>query len=71
MSTITTISKVPGSRAPDDRFRNAQSANDQWATIRKIEVNSMQFDESFEDNSDPYNSTGRFLVTAIKNQNRE
>ena len=71
MSTTTTTSKVPGSRAPDDRFRNAQSANDKWATIRKIEVNSMQLDESFEDNSDPYNSTGRFLVTAIKNQNRQ
>ncbi len=71
MSTTTTTSKVPGIRAPDDRFRNAQSANDKWATIRKIEVNSMQLDESFEDNSDPYNSTGRFLVTAIKNQNRQ
>jgi hypothetical protein len=71
MSTTTTTSKVPGGRAPDDRFNNAQSANDKWATIRKIDVNSMQLDESFEDNSDPYNSTGRFLVTALKSQNRE
>jgi hypothetical protein len=71
MSTTTTTSKVPVSRAPDDRFKNADSANDKWATIRKIEVNSMQLDESFEDNSDPYNSTGRFLATAIKSQNRE
>jgi hypothetical protein len=71
MSTTPTTSKVPLSRAPDDRFRNAESANDKWATIRKIDVNSMQLDESFEDNSDPYNSTGRFLVTAVKNRHRE
>jgi len=71
MSTNTTTSKAPLSRAPDDRFKDAQSANDKWATIRKIDVNSMQLDESFEDNSDPYNSTGRFLVTAIKNRERE
>ena len=71
MSTTTTTPKVPLSRAPDDRFKNAESANDKWATIRKIDVNSMQLDESFEDNSDPYNSTGRFLVTAIKNRDRE
>jgi len=71
MSTTPTTSKVPLSRAPDDRFRNAESANDKWATIRKIDVNSMQLDESFEDNSDPYNSTGRFLVTALKNRDRE
>ena len=71
MSTTPTTSKVPLSRAPDDRFPNAESANDKWATIRKIDVNSMQLDESFEDNSDPYNSTGRFLVTAVKNRHRE
>ena len=71
MSTTTTTPKVPLSRAPDDRFKNAESANDKWATIRKIDVNSMQLDESFADNSDPYNSTGRFLVTALKNRDRE
>ena len=71
MSTNTTVPKAPTSRAPDDRFRSAQSANDKWATIRKIDVNAMQLDESFEDSSDPYNSTGRFLATAIKNRNRD
>jgi hypothetical protein len=71
MSTNTTTSKVAVSRAPDERFKNAASANDKWSTIRKIEVNSMQLDESFEDNSDPYNSTGRFLVTAVKDRERE
>jgi hypothetical protein len=71
MSTNTTTSKAPLSRAPDDRFKDPQSANDKWSTIRKIDVNSMQLDESFENNSDPYNSTGRFLVTAVKNRARE
>ena len=71
MSTNTTTWKASVSRAPDDRFKDAESANDKWSTIRKIDVNSFQLDESYEDNSDPYNSTGRFLVTAIKNRERE
>ena len=71
MSTNTPTTNTPFRCGPDDRFKNAESANDKWATIRKIDLNSMQLDESFEDNSDPYNSTGRFLVTAIKNRNRE
>jgi hypothetical protein len=71
MSTNTTIPRAATSRAPDDRFKDAGSANDRYSTITKIEVNSFQLDDSFEDNSDPYNSTGRFLVTAVKNRNRE
>lgn len=71
MSSNTTTSKATVIRAPDDRFKNADSANDKWSTISKIDVNSFQLDESFADNSDPYNSTGRFLVTAVKNRNRE
>ena len=71
MSTNTTAPKAPTSRAPDDRFRSKGSAGDKWSTIRKIDVNSFQLDESFEENSDPYNSTGRFLVTAVKDQDRE
>lgn len=66
MSTASTTPKFPVSRAPDDRFRGEESANDKWATLKKIDVNSMQLDESYEDNSDPYNSTGRFLATELK-----
>lgn len=71
MSTNITTSKAPVSRTPDDRFKDVESANDKWSTITKIDVNSIQLDESFENNSDPYNSTGRFLVTAVKNRDRE
>jgi hypothetical protein len=71
MSTNATAPKAPTSRAPDDRFKDAGSSNDKGATIKKIDVNSFQLDESFEDNSDPYNNTGRFLGTAVKNQDRE
>ena len=34
--------------------------------IEKIEVASLQIDESFDGDGDPYNSTGRFLVDAVK-----
>jgi hypothetical protein len=70
MSTNTTAPKALTSRAPDDRFKDAGSADDRWSMIKKIEVSSLQLDDSFEDNSDPYNSTGRFLVTAVKNRFR-
>ncbi len=63
MSTNTTTSKAPLSRAPDDRFKSAVSASDQSSVLNRIDVNSFELDESFDDNSDPYNSTGRFLTT--------
>ena len=61
MSINTTVPRASTSRASDDRFENVESAND---------VNAFQIDESFEESSDPYNSTGRFLATAFKDRNR-
>lgn len=70
MSSETTTSKDPLSRAPDSRFEGGSSASDKLATIRKIDVTSLQLDESYEDDGDPYNNTGRHLVAAIRNRNR-
>jgi hypothetical protein len=71
MSVDTTTPRNTFSRTPDDRFKNKDAANDKWSTISKIGITSFQLDDSFEDDSDPYNSTGRFLVAAIKSQNRD
>ena len=71
MSTNTTAPRVTAIRAPDERFKEADTAHEKWSAIQKIEVNSFQLDDSYENNSDPYNSTGRFLVTAAKHRSRK
>ena len=70
MSSETTSSKDPLSRAPDSRFKGGSTTHDKLATIRKIDITPLQLDESFEGDGDPYNSTGRHLVAAIRNRNR-
>lgn len=71
MSINTTASRVAAFRAPDERFKSADRAKEKWAALERIDVSSFQIDESYEDNSDPYNSTGRLLVSAAKNRNRQ
>jgi hypothetical protein len=39
--------------------------------IQKIEVTSLQLDESYDVDCDPYNCTGQFLVDAAKLRNGE
>ena len=34
--------------------------------INKIDVSSLKIDESYDDDFDPYNSTGQFLANAWK-----
>jgi len=68
MSTNTTASRVTIVRAPDDRFKHADSAQEKRAAIKKIDINSFQLDDSFDQSNDPYNSTGRFLVSAAKSR---
>lgn len=51
------------------------AANNPAATekpaIQKIEVTSLQLDESYDVDCDPYNCTGQFLVDAAKLKNGE
>lgn len=36
--------------------------------IETVDVASLQVDESYGEDCDPYNSTGQFLVDALKNK---
>lgn len=36
--------------------------------IETVDIASLQVDESYDDDGDPYNSTGQFLVDALKNK---
>ena len=66
MSADTRTTRDPASRAPDSLFRSRPSSGEKQATIRKIDIASLKLDESFEDDGDPYNNTGRHLVAAKK-----
>jgi hypothetical protein len=71
MSTDITASRVAAFRGPDERFKSANSANEKLSALKKIDVSSFQLDESYEENSDPYNSTGRFMVSTAQTRNRK
>jgi hypothetical protein len=71
MSTDTRTVKDPVSHAPEGRFEGGSTASDKWSTITKIDVSSLQLDDSFDGDGDPYNSTGRFLAAAIKQRVRD
>lgn len=66
MSTESSTSKAAAGRAPDNRFKRSAAARDRSSVIRKIEVTSLQLDDSFDGDGDPYNNTGRHLVKAIR-----
>jgi len=36
--------------------------------VENVEVSALEIDQSYEVDCDPYNSTGQFLVDAVKNK---
>jgi hypothetical protein len=66
MSGESTSSRAAAGRAPDNRFKDGVS--DKQIAIRKIDVSSLQLDNSFDDVGDPYNNTGRHLKPAFKDR---
>lgn len=71
MSAATSTSKHPAVRAPDDRFRGGDGVRGQQATLSKIDISSLQLVDSYEDDGDPYNNTGRHLIKVIRDRRRD
>ena len=66
MSTETTATKGRNAR-PGKRFFNVdKSMSSRQPVINKLDIAALHIDESFDDNCDPYNSTGQHLVGAVK-----
>ena len=68
MPTESTSSRVAAGRAPDNRFKRGAAARDKQFAIKKIDVTSLQLDDTFDGDGDPYNNTGRHLATAIRDR---
>jgi hypothetical protein len=66
MSTESSSSKVAAGRAPDNRFKDGAAVSDKRIAIGKIDVSSLQLDDTFDGDGDPYNNTGRHRVKAIR-----
>lgn len=66
MSTESSSSRIATSRAPDNRFKDGDDTGEKRIAIKKIDITSLQLDDTFDGDGDPYNSTGRHLVSAIR-----
>lgn len=48
------------------KFNLSKVDDTKQPVINKIDVSSLQIDESYDNDCDPYNSTGQFLADALK-----
>lgn len=48
------------------KFNIDKGGNAHPPVIEKIDVAAFEIDDSFDINCDPYNSTGQFLIEALK-----
>ncbi len=66
---MSTENKAPRrARSPLEKtnFNVEDTSDTRLPAIESMEVASLQIDESFDGDGDPYNNTGRFLVDAVK-----
>lgn len=66
MSNESSTSRAAAGRAPDNRFRNGDAVSDKLIVIKKIEITSLQIDDTFDGDGDPYNNTGRHLMKKMR-----
>ena len=66
MSTEKTALQKPSARLPKSDVKAGHEPESKQPTIEKIEVSTLQIDEAFDGDHDPYNSTGQFLADALK-----
>jgi len=66
MSTGNKAPRSAQTRLAKTKFNINKVGDIKQPVIKKIYVSSLQIDESYNDDCDPYNSTGQFLVDALK-----
>ncbi len=66
MSTGIKAPRSAQTRLAKTRFNVNKVGDTKQPLIKKINVSSLQIDESYQDDCDPYNTTGRFLADALK-----
>ena len=71
MSTYIKAPQSAAERPARTKFKVDNSGEKKHPIVEKIDVATLEIDESYELECDPYNSTGQFLVDALKNQQEE
>lgn len=66
MSTENTGSQNVPKRLARTKADSEKPGGTQQPAVEKIEIASLQIDESYDVVGDPYNRTGQFLVDALK-----
>jgi len=66
MSTGNKAPRSAQTRLAETKFNINKVGDTKHPVINKIDVSSLQIDESYDDDCDPYNSTGQFLADALK-----
>ena len=66
MSTYIKAPQNAADRPERTGFTVDKSGETKQPVVEKVEVTALEIDESYELNCDPYNSTGQFLVDAVK-----
>ncbi len=66
MSAVDSASQNAPKRSVNTKLDIAETGAIRPPAVEKIELGMLQIDESYDDDCDPYNSTGQFLADAIK-----
>jgi hypothetical protein len=71
MSTYIKAQQNAADRPDRTAFDVDQSVETKQPVVEKVEVTALEIDQTYELDCDPYNSTGQFLVDAVKNKLEE
>lgn len=66
MSTYIKATQNAADRSARTKFNVDKSGKTKQPVVEKIDVTALEIDEAYETDCDPYNSTGQFLVDAVK-----
>lgn len=71
MSTYIKASQSAANGPARTRFKVDYSGESKQPVVENIDVTELEIDDSLDVDCDPYNSTGQFLVDAVKKKYEE
>jgi hypothetical protein len=66
MSSYIKAQQIVAESPGRTKFKVDNSGETRQPVVEKIDVTALEIDESYDADCDPYNSTGQFLVDAVK-----
>jgi hypothetical protein len=66
MSTYIKATQHAADSSARTKFKVDKGAETNQPTVEAIDVTALEIDNSYDTDCDPYNSTGQFLVQALK-----